>query len=74
MPNKFLLLNDVSFCFRLSLAGEEYETFWKNVQFVVDKDVVRTDRSQPYYAGQDNPNVQKMRYLKNDTQYISLFC
>lgn len=48
---------------RLALSGESYETFWKNVQFTVDKDVIRTDRSHPYYAGQDNPNVQKMRNI-----------
>ncbi|XP_057310399.1 TBC1 domain family member 16-like isoform X1 [Hydractinia symbiolongicarpus] len=48
---------------RLSLKGEEYENFWKLSQFTVDKDVVRTDRAHPYYAGQDNPNIQKMRNI-----------
>jgi len=48
---------------RLSLSGDDYETFWRKVQFTVDKDVVRTDRSHPYYAGQDNPNIQKMRSI-----------
>ena len=46
---------------RLALTGEEYEKFWKDIQFTVDKDVVRTDRSHPFFAGQDNPNVEKMR-------------
>ena len=59
----FICFDLVPYCilFRLSLVGEEYDTFWKDVQFTVDKDVVRTDRSHPYYAGQDNPNIQKMR-------------
>ena len=57
------MYTDCFFFDRLSLSGKEYEEFWKNVQFIVDKDVVRTDRSHPYYAGQDNPNVQKMRYV-----------
>ena len=46
---------------RLSLAGEEYEKFWKDIQFTVDKDVVRTDRSHPFFTGEDNPNIEKMR-------------
>jgi hypothetical protein len=40
----------------------EYDKFWLNVQCTVDKDVVRTDRSHPYFAGNDNPNVEIMRY------------
>lgn len=48
------------FC-RLALTGESYEKFWKEIQFTVDKDVVRTDRSHPFFAGQDNPNIEKMR-------------
>ena len=47
---------------RLALTGENYEKFWKDIQFTVDKDVVRTDRSHPFFAGQDNPNVAKMRW------------
>ena len=57
---------------RLALCGEDYELFWKKVQFTVDKDVVRTDRSNPYYAGQDNPNVQKMRFDLNYLYDVSL--
>jgi len=48
---------------RLALTGENYEKFWKDIQFTVDKDVVRTDRSHPFFAGQDNPNVAKMRNI-----------
>ncbi|XP_065659329.1 TBC1 domain family member 16-like isoform X5 [Hydra vulgaris] len=48
---------------RLALSSEEFQVFWRKVQFIVDKDVVRTDRLHPYYAGQDNPNLQIMRNL-----------
>ncbi|CAM1303479.1 TBC1D16 (predicted) [Pycnogonum litorale] len=39
----------------------EKDTFWRNVQCIVDKDVVRTDRGNPFFAGEDNPNVEIMR-------------
>lgn len=42
---------------------EEQAKFWKNVQCVVEKDVVRTDRGNPYYAGEDNPNTEKMKNI-----------
>lgn len=56
--------------FRLSMKGDEYEEFWRNIQFTVDKDVVRTDRSHPYYAGQDNPNIDKMRFV---AKHVNVF-
>ena len=43
------------------MTAQEHETFWRKVQCTVDKDVVRTDRSHPYFAGESNPNVQIMR-------------
>uniref|UniRef100_A0A452UF34 TBC1 domain family member 16 n=1 Tax=Ursus maritimus TaxID=29073 RepID=A0A452UF34_URSMA len=47
---------------RLSLTPEEHRAFWRDVQFTVDKDVVRTDRSNQFFRGEDNPNVESMRY------------
>ena len=47
---------------RLNMAEEEQAKFWRAVQCTVDKDVVRTDRSHPYFAGENNPHVQEMRY------------
>ncbi|PFX16883.1 TBC1 domain family member 16-like [Stylophora pistillata] len=41
---------------------EKYK-FWKAVECIVDKDVIRTDRSHPYFAGNDNPNVIIMRNI-----------
>nr|XP_027811367.1 LOW QUALITY PROTEIN: TBC1 domain family member 16 [Marmota flaviventris] len=48
---------------RLSMTPEERGAFWRNVQFTVDKDVVRTDRSNEFFRGEDNPNVESMRRI-----------
>ncbi|KAG5318994.1 TBC16 protein, partial [Acromyrmex heyeri] len=45
---------------RLSMNPEQAECFWRNVVCIVEKDVVRTDRANPYYAGEGNPNVEIM--------------
>lgn len=47
--------------FRLSMSPEEHSEFWRKVQFTVDKDVVRTDRSNHFFRGENNPNVEIMR-------------
>ncbi|XP_046662744.1 TBC1 domain family member 16, partial [Homalodisca vitripennis] len=57
---------------RESLDGAARERFLRNIQCVVEKDVVRTDRSNPYYAGESNPHVQTMmRILLNYAIYNS---
>ncbi|XP_048222316.1 TBC1 domain family member 16 isoform X2 [Perognathus longimembris pacificus] len=48
---------------RLSMTPGEHRAFWRNVQFTVDKDVVRTDRSNQFFRGEDNPNVECMRRI-----------
>ncbi|XP_039357899.1 TBC1 domain family member 16 isoform X3 [Mauremys reevesii] len=48
---------------RLSMTPDEHKEFWCNVQFTVDKDVVRTDRSNQFFRGEDNPNVETMRRI-----------
>ncbi|XP_058140819.1 TBC1 domain family member 16 isoform X2 [Dasypus novemcinctus] len=48
---------------RLAMAPEERRAFWRNVQFTVDKDVVRTDRSNQFFRGEGNPNVESMRRI-----------
>ncbi|XP_046856705.1 TBC1 domain family member 16-like isoform X2 [Xenia sp. Carnegie-2017] len=48
---------------RLNMPKVEYDKFWLDVQCTVDKDVVRTDRSHPYFAGTDNPNLEIMRKI-----------
>jgi len=46
---------------RLEMEPEQQQNFWRNVQCIVEKDVVRTDRSNPYFAGEDNPNIDVMK-------------
>lgn len=48
---------------RLSMSPGAQKSFWRNVQFTVDKDVVRTDRSNQFFRGADNPNVEAMRRI-----------
>ncbi|XP_048467064.1 TBC1 domain family member 16-like, partial [Rhincodon typus] len=48
---------------RLSMTSEEQEEFWRKIQFTVDKDVVRTDRSKQFFKGENNPNVEAMRNI-----------
>ncbi|MFH4981577.1 hypothetical protein AB6A40_008286 [Gnathostoma spinigerum] len=37
--------------------------FWDNIEHTINKDVVRTDRRNPFYSGKDNPNVEKLRNI-----------
>ncbi|EDS31463.1 TBC1 domain family member 16 [Culex quinquefasciatus] len=37
--------------------------FWRTVQCVIEKDVVRTDRGNPFFAGEDNPNIDTMKNI-----------
>ncbi|XP_055837464.1 TBC1 domain family member 16 [Episyrphus balteatus] len=46
-----------------SMSPEEQIMFWKTVQCVVEKDVVRTDRSNPFFCGDDNPNTEIMKNI-----------
>lgn len=46
-----------------SLSPEEQAHFWRSVQCIIEKDVVRTDRGNPYFAGDDNPNIETMKNI-----------
>lgn len=46
-----------------SMSPEQQAHFWKTVQCVIEKDVVRTDRGNPFFAGDDNPNVELMKNI-----------
>ncbi|XP_047994876.1 TBC1 domain family member 16 [Leguminivora glycinivorella] len=45
------------------MTPEQYALFWKNVQCVIEKDVVRTDRGNPFFAGENNYNVELMKNI-----------
>ncbi|KDR24295.1 TBC1 domain family member 16, partial [Zootermopsis nevadensis] len=48
---------------RLEMEPEQQQNFCRNVQYIVEKDVVRTDRGNPYFAGEDNPNIHVMKNI-----------
>ena len=44
--------------------------FWKNVACSIEKDVLRTDRANPFFKGKDNPNLEVLhRILLNYAVY-----
>nr|CAD7407138.1 unnamed protein product [Timema poppensis] len=46
---------------RLEMDPPDQQNFCRNIQCVVEKDVVRTDRGNPYFAGENNPNIEVMK-------------
>lgn len=46
-----------------SMSPEEQAQFWRTVQCVIEKDVVRTDRGNPYFAGEGNTNIDTMKNI-----------
>ncbi|KAK3598747.1 hypothetical protein CHS0354_028799 [Potamilus streckersoni] len=48
---------------RESMNEEEHETFLRNIQCIVEKDVVRTDRSHHYFRGENNPNIEILKNI-----------
>lgn len=46
-----------------SMSPEVQAHFWRNVQCVIEKDVVRTDRGNPYFAGEGNSNIETMKNI-----------
>lgn len=48
---------------RINMNPEDKEYFWRHVVCIVEKDVVRTDRANPYYAGDNNPNINIMKNI-----------
>lgn len=48
---------------RLDMIGNHLTQFKRKVQSVVEKDVVRTDRGNPFFAGDNNPNLDVMKNI-----------
>lgn len=46
-----------------SMSPEVQAQFWRTVQCVIEKDVVRTDRGNPYFAGEGNANIDTMKNI-----------
>ena len=49
------------------------ENFQRTVQTIVEKDVVRTDRSNPYFRGENNPNIDVLKSVKRISTLTSHF-
>ncbi|CAG9584516.1 unnamed protein product [Danaus chrysippus] len=45
------------------MTPEQHAVFWKTVQSVIEKDVVRTDRGNPFFAGENNYNIEIMKNI-----------
>lgn len=54
-----------------SMSPEEQAHFWRTVQCVIEKDVVRTDRANPYFAGENNPNIDIMKNILLNYAYYN---
>ncbi|VDM16364.1 unnamed protein product, partial [Wuchereria bancrofti] len=39
------------------------KTSWINIENAIIKDVIRTDRCKPYFAGDNNPNIDTMKNI-----------
>lgn len=48
---------------RLNMSPEEQDDFWKRIQCTVEKDVPRTDRCNPFFAGDHNENMLIMKRI-----------
>ncbi|XP_060521320.1 TBC1 domain family member 16 [Cylas formicarius] len=48
---------------RLDLNGNNLKHFKRKIQSVVEKDVIRTDRGNPFFSGDDNPNLAIMKNI-----------
>ncbi|CAG9767240.1 unnamed protein product [Ceutorhynchus assimilis] len=48
---------------RLDLNENKLNQFRRKIQSVVEKDVVRTDRGNPFFAGDNNPNLIVMKNI-----------
>uniref|UniRef100_A0AC35U4G2 Rab-GAP TBC domain-containing protein n=1 Tax=Rhabditophanes sp. KR3021 TaxID=114890 RepID=A0AC35U4G2_9BILA len=47
----------------LQRANSTTKFFWTNVETMITKDVVRTDRKNDFYAGDNNPNLEVMKNI-----------
>lgn len=45
------------------MSEEEKNLFNRSVACIVEKDVLRTDRANPYYRGDNNPNLKILRNI-----------
>ncbi|CAK8677223.1 unnamed protein product [Clavelina lepadiformis] len=60
----------LNICREKLMATNEDGEFWKNVACSIEKDVLRTDRANPFFSGEGNPNLEILeRILLNYSVY-----
>ena len=45
------------------MSEKERELFRRNIESIIEKDVIRTDRSNPFFFGDNNENIDKMKRI-----------
>uniref|UniRef100_F1KVQ5 TBC1 domain family member 16 n=1 Tax=Ascaris suum TaxID=6253 RepID=F1KVQ5_ASCSU len=48
---------------RMKKSMNNLKMDWTSIENTISKDVVRTDRGNPFYAGDDNPNMEVMKNI-----------
>ncbi|VDM36468.1 unnamed protein product [Toxocara canis] len=48
---------------RMKKSSNSWKLDWVSIENTISKDVVRTDRRNPFYAGDDNPNMEVMKNI-----------
>ncbi|XP_054169071.1 TBC1 domain family member 16-like [Oppia nitens] len=54
-----------------TMDKSQRDWFWRNVESIVEKDVPRTDRTNPFFADEKNDNMMKMKRILIN---FSLYC
>ncbi|CAF1177715.1 unnamed protein product [Adineta steineri] len=61
--NKFIHYQKIRARREAAINDPEQVQFFHDVEAIIEKDVVRTDRSHPYFKGDDNPNLRVMKEI-----------
>ncbi|CAF0787876.1 unnamed protein product [Rotaria sordida] len=61
--NKYLHYQKIRARREAAINDSEQLQFFHDVEAIIEKDVVRTDRSHPYFKGDDNPNLRVMKEI-----------
>lgn len=59
----FYLRKNITCNRRLKRSTTTMKEIWTDIENTVVKDVVRTDRNNPYFEGEDNPNMITMKLV-----------
>lgn len=55
--------------FRQKKYNSHAKEHLESIENTIEKDVVRTDRKKPFYAGEDNPNMETLKYVRFRNKY-----